>query len=125
MTMTETTVTDNTTGATTASGLPAAFADLEPFGAWVLETHAERYDRRLAVSMAEMQAFYDVAFPRLPEIIAHCNQYPVDDLPDDVKKLMHLVFSLIQASFPVEIWKQGRVPDSGAASMDCIVEPPL
>jgi hypothetical protein len=26
-------------------------------------------------------------------------------------------------SFPVEVWRQPYVPDSGAASMDVIVEP--
>jgi hypothetical protein len=26
-------------------------------------------------------------------------------------------------SFPVEVWRQPRVPDSGAAAMDQIVEP--
>jgi hypothetical protein len=30
---------------------------------------------------------------------------------------------LINVSFPVEVWRQGRVPDSGAASMDAVVEP--
>ena len=119
--MTETAESPNAT----RSGLPVPFADLEPFAAWILATHNERYARRLAVPMSEMQAFYDATFPRLPEILAHCNQYPVDDLPEDVTKLMYLVLSLIEASFPVEIWKQGRVPDSGAAEIDCIVEPPL
>lgn len=113
------------TAETTASGLPAAFTDLEPFAAWILETQPLRYGRRLSASMAEMQAFYDAAFPRLPEILAYCNEFPIDDLPDDVKKLMLLAFSLVEVSFPVEIWKQGRVPDSGAAAMDCILEPPL
>jgi hypothetical protein len=26
-------------------------------------------------------------------------------------------------SFPVEVWRQARVPDSGAAILDCVVEP--
>jgi hypothetical protein len=26
-------------------------------------------------------------------------------------------------SFPVEVWKQPRVPDSGAAYLDLVVEP--
>ena len=115
----------NNVRSTTASGLPAAFADLEPFAMWILETQPERYARRLAAPMAEMQAFYDVAFPRLAEILEYCDEHPIDDLPDDVRKLMHLVFSLIEVSFPIEIWKQGRVPDSGAAAMDCILEPAL
>jgi hypothetical protein len=45
--------------------LPAEFAALEPFSDWVLATERERYAKRLASSMAEMQAFYDAAFPLL------------------------------------------------------------
>ena len=45
--------------------LPAEFADLEPFADWCLETEAERYAKRLASTMDELQAFYDAAFPRL------------------------------------------------------------
>jgi len=108
---------------TTASGLPAEFADLEPFAAWILPTQGERYQRRITVPMDEMQAFYDVAFPRLPDIIEYVNQYELGDLPEPVQQLMYLTFGLIEASFPVEIWRQGRVPDSGAASIDCVVEP--
>ena len=29
----------------------------------------------------------------------------------------------MNASFPVEVWRQARVPDSGAAHLDVIVEP--
>lgn len=108
---------------TTASGLPVDFVDLEPFSAWILETQPERYGRRLAVPMAEMQAFYDVAFPRLPAAIEYCNRFDVNDLPEPVRRLMWLLFSLFEVSLPIEVWRQGRVPDSGAAVIDCIREP--
>jgi hypothetical protein len=107
----------------TSSGLPAEFSDLELFVAWILETQPERYGRRLASSMDEMQAFYDTMFPRFPEVIEYCNQFELDDLPEPVRKLMWLSFSLIEVSFPIECWRQARVPDSGSASMDCIREP--
>jgi hypothetical protein len=29
----------------------------------------------------------------------------------------------VNVSFPIEVWRQPRVPDSGAATMDVIVEP--
>ena len=112
-----------TTDNITASGLPGEFADLEPFAEWIIETQNERYDHRLATPMAGMQAFYDVAMPRLPDIIEYCNRYSLDDLPAHVRNLMLLSFSLIQVSFPVECWKQARVPDSGAAAIECIRQP--
>ncbi len=44
-------------------------------------------------------------------------------MPEDVLNLMHLLYSMIMVSFPVECWKQPRVPDSGAATLDCVSEP--
>ena len=108
---------------TTTTILPAEFADLEPFAAWSLATEAERYAKRLASSMDEMQAFYDASLPRLEAAKAYLDGFPLDALPEDATRLLWLLYSLINASFPVECWRQARVPDSGAASMDCIVEP--
>ncbi len=43
--------------------LPTEFADLEPYTDWVLATEPERYAKRLASTMPDMQKFYDAAFP--------------------------------------------------------------
>ena len=102
---------------------PADFADLEPYADWSLATEAERYAKRLASSMDELQTFYDAAFPRLPDALAHLDALPFDALPEDATRLLWLCYSLVNASFPVEVWRQPRVPDSGAASMDVVVEP--
>ena len=103
--------------------LPSEFADLEPFADWCLELERERYAKRLASTMPEMQAFYDAAFPRLEAAIEYLDQFPLDSLPDDAKRLLWLCYSLVNVSFPVEVWRQPYVPDSGAASMDVIDEP--
>jgi len=103
--------------------LPADFADLEPFSDWCLEFERERYAKRLASSMAEMQAFYDVAFPRLEAAMEYLDQYPLDALPEDALHLLWLCYSMVNVSFPIEVWRQPRVPDSGAARFDQIVEP--
>jgi hypothetical protein len=105
------------------STLPADFSDLEPFADWALETEAERYGKRLTSSMDEIQAFYDSAFPRLGAAMAYLDQLDLTQLPDDATALLWLCYSLVNASFPVEVWRQPRVPDSGAASMDMLVEP--
>ena len=99
------------------------FADLEEFSDWCLASEPERYAKRLASSMVEMQAFYDVAFPKLNNVIEYCDKYPLDDLPDDAKSLMHIMQSLVMVSFPIEAWKQPRVPDSGAAWVEVLREP--
>lgn len=104
--------------------LPADFADLEPFAAkWCLAAEHERYGTRLASTTEEMQAFYDAVVPRAEEAMAHLEALPFDALPDDAVNLLHLLYSMIQVSFPVEVWRQPRVPDSGSSSFDCVVEP--
>lgn len=104
--------------------LPDQFVDLEPFAQqWCLPTEPERYDKRLASSMGELQAFYDVFFPRLEEALTYCDQYPLDALPDQALNLMYLLYSLVAVSFSVEAWGQGRIPDTGASSLPCLVEP--
>jgi hypothetical protein len=103
--------------------LPPDFADLEPFASWSLESEAERYAKRLSSTMDELQAFYDSAFPRLEEVIGYLDQFDLSALPEDATRLLWLCYSLVNASFPVEVWRQPRVPDSGAASMDVVIEP--
>ena len=103
--------------------LPAEFADLEQFSGWVLETEPERYAKRLASTMEEMQTVYDTVFPRLQAALDHIDKFEWSDLPDEERHLFHLLQSLVMVSFPVEVWKQPRVPDSGAAYLDVIAEP--
>ncbi len=110
---------------TTSTVLPEQFADLAPFTEWVLETWRERYEHRLASTMDDMQAFYDAMMPRLEEILAYCDGFDIDDLPDGARNVLLMAFSLCEVSFPIEAWRQPRVPDSGAADLEMVTEPPL
>lgn len=103
--------------------LPAEFADLERFSDWCLPSEPERYAKRLASSMMEMQAFYDAVTERAEEALAYCDKFSLDDLPEDVLNLMHLLYSMVTVSFPAECWKQPQVPDCASATIDCISEP--
>ena len=105
--------------------LPARFADLEPYADWALATEPERYAKRLASTMDDLQAFYDAAFPWLEEAASYLDEFPLDALPEDATRLLRLTYSLINISFPVEAWRQARVPDSGASTLECIVEPAI
>ena len=107
------------------SSLPADFADLEPFADWGLPTERERYAKRLSSTMDELQAFYDAAFPRFEAAATYLEQYSMDALPDDAKQLLWLYCALVTVSFPVEAWRQPRVPDSGASSINAVVEPAI
>ena len=105
------------------SKLPAAFADLEPFADWALPSESDRYAKRLASSMDELQAFYDAAFPRLESSTGYLKGVELDGISDEDRNLLWLFSALVTVSFPVEVWRQARVPDSGASSIDVVVEP--
>lgn len=103
--------------------LPTEFADLAPFEDWALPTERERYAKRLASTMEELQAFYDATFARLDDAMVYLERFALDDLPDDARQLLWLYCALATASFPVEVWRQPRVPDSGAAAFEATHEP--
>jgi hypothetical protein len=109
----------------TRNQLPLAFADLEPWSDWALPTERQRYAKRLASTLEELERFYAAAFPRLEDAAAYLEQLPLDDLPDDATRLLQLTYSLINISFPIEAWRQPRVPDSGASTLDCVIEPAI
>ena len=106
------------------SALPKEFSDLEPFAAWALPSERERYAKRIASTMDELQAFYDAAFPRTDAAMQYLDQYPLDALTGDAQNLLWLYCALVTVSFPVEVWHQPRVPDSGASSFDEVVPVP-
>jgi hypothetical protein len=104
--------------------LPPEFSDLEPWvEGWCLDSEPERYAKRLSTSMDEIQAFYDAVFPRAEAAIRYLEKFPLDDLPDDAQRLLRLLYSLILMSFPVEIWKQPYIPDTGTAQFELEIEP--
>ena len=103
--------------------LPAEFADLEPFSGWALHGERARYAKRVASTMAELQAFYDAVFPRTEAALEYLDAFPLEALPDDAKHLLWLYCALVTVSFPVEAWRQPAhiprrevaVPDVGRA----------
>jgi hypothetical protein len=104
--------------------LPSAFSDLEPFAEkWCLATERERWAERHASAMGELVAFYDAILPRVAEAIEFCDKFPLHDMPDDAVNLLRMIYSFVMVSFPVELWHQPNVPDTGATSFDRISEP--
>ena len=104
--------------------LPSAFAELEPYAEiWCLPTETERWNRRLATSMADMREFYDAFFPRLEDAIDYCDKYSLDDMPDDAINLLHLIYSLVMVAMAVEVFTQPKPTDSADAVITRIGEP--
>ncbi len=106
-----------------ANVFPPEFADLGQFADWAIPTERARFAKRMSSTMDELQAFYDAAFPRFEAAAAYLEQVPLDGMPEDAKRLLWLFCSLVTVSFPVEVWHQPKVPDSGASSFDAVLEP--
>jgi hypothetical protein len=102
---------------------PAQFSGLEPFADWALPSEFDRYAKRLASPMPDLQAFYDAAFPRLEDGTEYLKSVALDGISDEDRNLLWMFEALVTVSFPVEVWRQPRVPDSGASSIDVVVEP--
>jgi hypothetical protein len=104
--------------------LPERFGDLERFAqSWCLATESERYEKRLASSMSEMQEFYDAFFPRVEEAIAYCDQFALDDLPADARRLLLLVYSLIMVAMSVEVFNQPKAVNAADAWLERVGGP--
>jgi len=90
---------------------PAPFADLEPMAAWVLATEGQRARKRRDSTMAEIRAFYDTILPRMDAILDYLNPLPLDNMPDDAQRLLHLTLSLAEVATAVELFNQPLVTD--------------
>jgi hypothetical protein len=107
-----------------ANTLPDGFAELETYVAdWALPTRAERYAARLDRPFDDLVAFYDAVAPRAEEAVAYLDRLDINALPEDATRLLHLLYSLILVSYAVNVFKQNRIPDSGAAFFEMVAEP--
>jgi hypothetical protein len=107
-------------------GYPSApqFSELEPFAkSWCLPASPSATPSAWPAPWTRCRRSTDALFPRAEEAIAYCDKFPLDDLPDDVQRLLQLLYSLIMVSFPVEIWRQPYIPDTGTASFELKLEP--
>jgi hypothetical protein len=104
--------------------MPSAFAELESYAQiWCLATETERWNKRLASTMPEMNAFYDAFFPRLEEAIDYCDKFALDNLPEDALNLLHMIYSLIMVAMSVEIMHQPAPVSAADAVMIRTGEP--
>jgi hypothetical protein len=104
--------------------LPPAFAALEPYAAaWCLPTETERFDQRMRSTMDELTEFYDAMTPLLEEAIELCDKHELADLPEDVARLLQLIYSYVMIAMAVEIFSQPKTVDAADAVLIRIAEP--
>jgi hypothetical protein len=93
--------------------LPDAFGELNCFTEkWALPSEQERNARRRSCTIQEIQIFYDAMLPRMDAIITYLNQSPLDQLPENAKRLFYLALSFMEVSPSVELFKE---PDETGA----------
>jgi hypothetical protein len=90
---------------------PEGFRDLEQWRAWSLATEQERSDKRQASTMAEIRAFYDALLARAEEILTYVDQFPLDQMPEDARRLFYLTLALAEVAPAVELFGQPSVID--------------
>ena len=89
--------------------LPICFSDLEQFAHWALPTSTERNRKRLGSSMDEINALYNALLPRLEEILAYLDQFSLEEMPQDARRLLFLSLSLAEVSIAVELFHEPKV----------------
>lgn len=87
------------------------FSELEPFSeAWGLPTTHDRLVKRLASTFKELQAFHAAMTPRLDEIIAFLNEFPMDDIPERYQPLSYMALAMCEVDDAVCKWGSPTSP---------------
>ena len=93
------------------SQLPSQFVSLEPWREkWAKKHEQERRDARLASSIEELTAFYDVMLAGIDDIMAHLNKWALEDLPESERLLLRMCMSFMDISRAVEHWGEPDLP---------------
>jgi hypothetical protein len=87
------------------TSLPPEFAPLESWAAlWALPTQNQRWDKRLASTSAELQAFYQALLPWLERILAHADQFALGALPAASARVFDLALMHAEIAPNVELY---------------------
>ncbi len=85
--------------------LPERFAAIEAkWGAWIIENEPARAQARLKKPKEELVEFYDDVRPRVEECLKYIGQFPIENLPADVKNLWWLVSSYVGVAVALEVY---------------------
>lgn len=87
-----------------STALPPSFSELAPYLDWALATADERQAKRLASTSAELKLFYDAVLPRLEDILAEVDLFPLGGLPESHQPLYNLALSLAEVAPHIELY---------------------
>lgn len=96
---------------------PDPFNDLAPFAEeWLIADQEERHAKRLSSDREDIEAFYSAMLPRLRDIITYLDQFPLEGMPPDAKRLFDLTLTAMEMSHPIDLnWKTNDIDDAFAA----------
>lgn len=90
----------------TEKEFPVEFDDLlDLVDDWALPSQQVRNDKRVSCSIQELQAFYDRMLPRIKEISAYLDRYPIGAMPPAAVTLLFLGMMLMEIAPAVEVMK--------------------
>ena len=97
-----------------STNLPKGFEALDPLAeAWGLPTQDARQAKRRTSSTETLQEFYDAVVPHLPQILAHVDEFPLDDLPPESQRLFYISLALAEVAPHIELYRgDPNVPHS-------------
>jgi hypothetical protein len=91
--------------------LPDAFQELAPLVKdWSHTTEYARREKRATASIDELRAYYDLVGPKIRDIAAHLNPYPMGALPPPQQALLQLALIFMEVALAVEFYGQPEVP---------------
>jgi hypothetical protein len=90
--------------------LPLSFADLEPYLRWALPTETARSQMRRDSSLSELTAFYEAMLPRLPVVLSHLNEFPLEAMPEAELHLFRLSLGFAEVAPFVEQYRRTVIP---------------
>ncbi len=91
--------------------LPEGYRDLAWLADWALPTERARHSKRISTPLPEIQRVYDALLPCIESMIAHLDQFPINDLPPAEANLMLLALAFVEVSPSVELLHSPTVPD--------------
>ena len=95
------------------SAVPAEFHELDSYlEKWAIPSYSARLEARLSSTIEELTDLHDAVLPHMKSIILKLDEYPLSDVPTELKPYGHLVLTVAAYDLAVNRFKDIDVPYS-------------